>query len=41
MVEQVMEGVKVQELKVDHIMHSKDEFHQPDEIIPTLYVRCG
>ena len=33
---QVMEGVKIRELKVDNIMNSKDEFHQPGEIIPIL-----
>ena len=31
---QVMEGVKLREIDADHIMNSKDEFHQPGEIIP-------
>ena len=33
---QVMEGVKIREMKADHILNSKDEFHQPGEIIPVL-----
>ena len=33
---QVMEGVQIRELKVDHILNSKDEFHQPGEVIPVL-----
>ena len=33
---QIMEGIKMREMKVDNIMNSKDEFHQPGEIIPTL-----
>ena len=31
---QVMEGVKLREIEADHIMNSKEEFHQPGEIIP-------
>ena len=31
---QVMEGVKLKEIRADHILNSKDEFHQPGEIIP-------
>ena len=33
---QIMEGVKMREMQVDNIMNSKDEFHQPGEIIPVL-----
>ena len=33
---QVMEGVKIRENKADHIMNSKEEFHQPGEIVPVL-----
>ena len=33
---QIMEGVKMREMKVDNIMNSRDEFHQPGEIIPIL-----
>ena len=33
---QIMEGVKMREMIVDHIMNSAIEFHQPGEIIPTL-----
>ena len=31
---QVMEGVKLREIKADNILNSKEEFHQPGEIIP-------
>ena len=33
---QVMEGVKMRETKADYLMNSKDEFHQPGEIIPVI-----
>ena len=33
---QVMEGVKICEMKVHNVMNSKDEFQQPGEIIPSL-----
>ena len=33
---QVMEGIAIRELEADHILNSKDEFHQPGELIPVL-----
>ena len=33
---QVMEGVGLRELVADHILNSRDEFHQPGELIPVL-----
>ena len=33
---QIMEGVKMREMEVDNVMNSRDEFHQPGEIIPVL-----
>ena len=33
---QVMEGVEIRELEADIILNSKDEFHQPGELIPVL-----
>ena len=31
-----MEGVGLRELVADHILNSRDEFHQPGELIPVL-----
>ena len=31
-----MEGAKIRESNADHIMNSKEEFHQPGEIVPVF-----